>query len=262
MSNGPKGPRHRGTEAPRQQGARARALRLLCLSVPLCLGASVPRLSAQVGHDPQQSPFQDITTKATLTPFISEFFGNKAHAGVGAQSGLAVGARFAVNLSGPLSLWVTGSYINSQRNVVDPSKSAATRVSGPIPYHLVSADLGVSLNLTGLKTWHGLAPYIGASFGIVAPTTTVTDPGGFTANANITFVPTIGTHVRFSRTVSLTIEARDYLMRYEWPLQYFFPTDGNGTAITPPVLDPKTEKDKQMTHNFSFSVGLSYHFNF
>src|SRR5579859_1146394 len=60
------------------------------------------RLPAQVGHDPDQSPFQDVTTRQTITTFVSEFFGNRAHAGVGSQAGPAIGARFTTALSGPL----------------------------------------------------------------------------------------------------------------------------------------------------------------
>ena len=221
------------------------------------------RLSAQVGHDPQHSPFQDVTTHQTFTPFISQFFGNRAQAGVGAQAGLAVGGRFATALSGPLELWATFAVINSRRNVIDPSLPDSTRVSGPIDYRLVSADLGIALNVTGQKTWHGLSPYVGIAFGVVAPTSTVTDTSGYQANSNITFVPTIGTRVRIGRILSLTVEARDNLMRYEWPCSFFGPTIVcASTTKAPAVLDPNTERDAQMTHNFTLTAGLSFHFNF
>jgi len=246
-------PRHRGTDTP---GRAA-----LWLLVPLCLGASVPRLSAQVGHDPEHSPFQDVTTHQTITPFVSEFFGNRGDAGVGSQAGPAIGARFTQTLSDPLELWVTLAMISSKRNVIDPSLPAATRMTGPIDQKLVSADLGIALRLTGARTFHGLEPYFGLAFGIIAPTKTVTDPGGFSANSNITFAPTIGTRARIGRFVSLTLEARDNLIRYEWPSAYFFPTDSNGVPITPPVLDPVSEKDTQMTHNFTLTAGLTFHFN-
>ena len=234
---------------------RLTALFLLLVILPPC------RLTAQVGHDPQHSPFRDVTTRQALTPFISQFFGNRAKAGVGAQAALAVGGRFATALSGPLDLWITFAWINSRRNVIDPSKPVASRVSGPVDYRLVSFDAGLGLNLTGAKTWHALAPYAGVAFGIVSPTNLVTDPGGYRAGSNFTFVPTLGTRAMIGRSVSLTVEARDNFLRYEWPLQYFYPTDSNGKSL-PPVLDPSTEKDKQMTHNFTLSVGLSYRFNF
>ncbi|MFI5206461.1 MAG: hypothetical protein ACHQU8_01895 [Gemmatimonadales bacterium] len=219
------------------------------------------RLSAQVGHDPEHSPFQDVTTHQTITPFVSEFFGNRANAGVGSQAGPEIGARFTQSLSNALELWVTFAEISSKRNVIDPSQPAATRMTGPIDLKLVSADLGLALRLTGARSFHGLEPYVGVAFGIVAPTKTVTDPGGFSPNSHLTFVPTIGTRARIGRSISLTIEARDNTIQYSWPSTYFFPTDANGVPITPPVLDPNSEKDTQMTHNFTLTAGLTFHFN-
>ncbi len=218
-------------------------------------------LRAQVGHDPAHSPFQDVTTRQTFTPFVGQFFGNRANAGVGAQAGPALGGRFSTALSGALELWATLSVINSRRNVIDPSQPTATRTTGPVDYRLVAGDIGIALKLTGSKTYHGFAPYVGAAFGVVTPTSSLTDPSGYRAGSNITFVPTIGTQLRIARAASLTVEARDYLMRYEWPASYFGPAF-SGTAVLPAVLDPSTEKDKQMTHNFVLSAGLSLHFNF
>ena len=245
--------------ARRRSGTGARVVRMLL--VPLCLGAAVPRLSAQVGYEPQQSPFRDINTRQTFTPFISEFFGNRGHAGVGAQSALAIGGRFTTALSGPLELWATLAVINSKRDVIDPSLPDSTRVSGPVDYRLISADLGLALRLTGARSFHGLEPYIGVAFGVVAPSATVTDPGGFSASSHLTFVPTIGTRARLGKVLSLTLEARDNLVKYEWPSCYFGPAYCT-TAVAPAVLDATTEKDTQMTHNFSLTAGLSFHFNF
>jgi hypothetical protein len=203
-----------------------------------------------------------VNTKQTLTPFVSRFLGNTGHAGVGAQSALGIGGRFATRLTGSLEFWVTAAYIRSQRSIVDPSQPAATRVTGPVDFPLVSADLSLALNVTGPKTWHGLAPYVGLGLGLVAPTASAIDPGGFKAESHLSFVPTIGTRMRIGRSTSLTLEARDNLIRYSWPLQYFFPTDAAGNPLTPPVLDPATEKSTQVTHNFTLTAGLSYHFNF
>src|SRR2546422_7691149 len=91
----------------------AQIARVGVLAVRLCAGAAVPAvLEAQVGHDPQHSPFQDVTTHQTFTTLVSQFLGNRAHAGVGAQGGLSVGGRFSTALSGPLELWATFAMIN------------------------------------------------------------------------------------------------------------------------------------------------------
>jgi hypothetical protein len=232
----------------------AAALLLLVAVLPV-------RLRAQVGYDPAHSPFQEVTTRQTFTPLVGQFFGNRANAGVGAQAGPAIGGRFTTALSGALELWATLSVINSRRSVIDPTQPESTRTTGPVDYRLVAGDIGIALKLTGSKTYHGFAPYVGAAFGVVAPTSSQTDASGYKASSHIVFVPTIGTQLRIGRVASLTVEARDYLMRYEWPASYFGPAF-SGTAVLPPVLDPATETDKQMSHNFVLSAGLSLHFNF
>ncbi len=242
----------------RARGLLARGAVLAALSVAMV----TPRLAAQVGYDPAHSPFEDVGTHQAVTTFVSAFLGNRGHAGTGLQSGLAVGGRFATALSGTIELWGTVASISSKRAVLDPSLPESTRVTGTQDLRLVSADLGIALRLTGNKTWHGLAPYVGVAFGVVSPTSEQTDPGGFRVSSNITMVPTIGTRARIGRLLWLTVEARDNLIRYEWPSKYFFPTDANGNLITPPVLNPATEKDTQTTHNFTLTAGLSLHFNF
>ena len=228
----------------------------------LGLGTLAPRLAAQVGYDPAHSPFEDVGTRQSFTTFVSEFLGNRGHAGTGLQSGLAVGGRFTTALSGTIELWGTVASISSKRAVLDPSLPDSTRVTGTQDLRLVSADLGIALRLTGNKTWHGLSPYVGLAFGVVSPTSEQTDPGGYRVGSNITMAPTLGTRARIGRFLSITVEARDNLIRYEWPSKYFFPTDVNGNLISPPVLNPATEKDTQTTHNFTLTAGLSLHFNF
>jgi hypothetical protein len=145
--------------------------------------------------------------------------------------------------------------------VVDPTKPDSVRRSGPIAYGLIAADIGLSLTLTGPKTWHGMAPYVGFGFGVVTPTSARTDPGGYRAGTNFSIVPVIGVNVLLSRKLGLQFEARDNTMRYEWPLAYFDPRDSSNNPLPPPVI-PNGEKDRQMTHNFTLSAGVTYHFTF
>jgi hypothetical protein len=233
------------------------------MTVGLALLAILPtcQLAAQVGHDPARSPFRDIATRQSIAFWGGTFSGDRAVAGVGAQSGPMFGFRLRTALSGPIDLMVSSSYVQSKRNVIDAAKPESTRVSGPSDYNLVITDIAVGLTLTGLKTWHGLAPYVAFGVGLVTPTHTVIDPGGYKAGSGFTFAPTIGVRLRVSRSLMLQVEARDNTIRYEWPNRYFFPIDANGNDIVPPVL-PTTERNKQLTHNLSLTAGLSYNFNF
>ena len=222
------------------------------------------RLSAQVGHDPVHSPFRDIIGRQELAFMIGHFGGNTAKSGTGAQSSSSLGIRYRNRLSGPLDFLLRANYIPSQRLVLDPTKPDSVRNLGVVNSGIIEADLGLSLTLTGAKTWHGLAPWLGIGIGVTMPTQGRTDPGGFKNTVSFTFAPAVGTSLMISRQLGLQLELRDNTIRYEWPLAYFQARDHNGnvTGSGAWVLDPAKDRDKQLTHNFTLSAGLSYHFNF
>lgn len=232
------------------------------VAVLLCALTGLPAaLHAQVGYEPSTSPFRDINTKQSLGLVVGHFSGNTAAAGTGAQSAMSFGLRFRTRLSGPLDLTVNATRIASERLLIDPTRPDSVRRRGNVDFPLLALDVGLSLGLTGPKTWHGLAPWIGISMGMMAATSPKTDPGGFKAGSGFTISPAIGTSLRLSPRLALEFEARDNTIRYEWPLAYFDPRDSQNTSLPPPVLD-LSHRDKQLTHNFTLSAGLSYHFNF
>ncbi len=216
-------------------------------------------LFAQVGYAPDQSPFHDITTAQALVLMYGHFTGAAANAPVGARPGSFAGLRLETRLAGPLDLWATFGEAFSSRYQVFPGDTV-NRVRGPINQTLIAADLSLILNLTGPKRWHAFAPYVGGGFGIVQGPSGQTDPGGFRVGTNFVFVPTIGTRIFLSKSLGIELEGRDYWVRYEWPLAYYEPTDSTNHPVAP-VL-PLTLSSRQITHNATFTVGLSYLFNF
>jgi opacity protein-like surface antigen len=225
------------------------------------LAAAAAPLTAQVGFDPGRSPFHDLTTRQAFTLSAGYFGGNQANAGVGWRSGTLFGGRLDTRLGGPFDLYVSVGFAGSGRFRINTSLDTATRKTGPFPRTLVLADLGIILNVTGAKTWHRLAPYVGFGVGEVLPTKSETDVGGYNAGTNFSMIPILGTRAFVTRSLSLRVEVRDYFFRYEWPLRYFDPLDNNGNPISPPVLSLDL-KDKQWTHNFTLTVGIAYGFNF
>lgn len=235
---------------------------LLVLLVLWGLAVQPSSSQAQVGHDPARSPFRDIGTRQSIGFLFGSFGGNTAIPGAGARPGSAFGARLKSRLSGPLDLMVSVSYINSSRIIVDPTRPDSTRRSGPVKANLISADLGLTLALTGTKTWHGLAPWIGFGIGVVTPVEPRTDPGGYRTATNFSLVPKAGVRLRLSDQLGLDVELRDNTMRYEWPSLYFDPRDASNVQLPPPILQTGRDKNRQLTHNFTLSAGVSYHFNF
>jgi len=218
-------------------------------------------LAAQVGHPPGTSPFHDLTMRQTLSFSLGRFGGNTAVAGVGWRAATLYAGRLDTRLSGPLDFTATLGVAASSRLKIDTEADSATRVSGPVDRTLLLADIGLTLNLTGAKTWHGIAPYVGLGAGWMTPTKTEKDPGGYNAGPNFTFVPLLGTRVFFGRTLAARLEVRDYIWRYEWPARYYLPLDRNLREITPHVLADDV-KPRQWVHNVALTIGVVYAFNF
>ena len=243
----------------RDSGPRGAAGRVAVTAALAALAAAAP-LAAQVGKPPGQSPFHDLTVRQALTLSVGRFSGNAAAAGVGWRAGGLTAVRLDTRLAGPLDFYASIGFVGSSRYKIDTEQDTLTRKTGPFKKTLFLTDVGVVLNVTGAKTWHGVAPYVGFGAGWMLPSATETDPGGYNAGTNFTLVPSLGTRVFVTRSLAARIEVRDYFFRYEWPLRYFFPIDRNGGAL-PAVLSSDL-KDKQWTHNIALTVGLVYGFNF
>jgi len=237
-------------DAPTRGSTDARSWLGPALALCLWAGASVRPLAAQqVGVAPEHSPFADILTHESITFFAGRFAGNANDAGTGARPGLMLGARFQVRLSSALDAWLTLGEVSTSRLRIDAGGDTA-KAMGNLTVKLLAADLDLALNLTGDKTWHGLAPYVALGAGIAWPSTKVVDPGGYE----------LGTRYFLSRNLSLRFEARDYYYRYSFPLFYFdrpYAPHTNGD----PVL-PANGPDRVWYNNVTFWVGVSYGFNF
>jgi len=255
-------------DAVRGRAARAAAGWTLAALAAL-LGVAAPRPAAAqvVGNPPESSPYRDILYHESFTLFGGRFAGNAGDAGVGALPGAAFGGRLAVRLSGPVEFWATLGEAASRRHVIIADTSVTHTDSarrGPdIRMPLVLADLALVLNVTGDKSWHRLAPYVGLGLGFVTPTRNVTDPGGYQVGFNFALVPTIGTRLFVSDALAVRLEVRDYYFRYSYPLAYF-DTLNLHYAGPPPrssVL-PLGGTDRRWANHLTLWVGAAYGFSF
>jgi hypothetical protein len=232
------------------------------LALALLPGLPAALVAQQVGTAPERSPFQDILTKQGFTVFAGRFAGNANAAHTGARPGFILGGRLDVRVSGAMTVsatvgevWTSRLQINAGGTVSDTAHDM-----GNLDVRLVSADLGLQLNLTGDKTWHRLAPYVALGAGLTTPTSNVVDPGGFALGTDFTVVPSIGTRFFISRNFALRLEARSYYYRYTFPLAYF-DRPYAGHANYAPVL-AQTVGDREWYQNFTVWVGLTYGFVF
>jgi len=124
-------------------------------------------LRAQVGHDPESSPYRDLEYRQEFTAYGGYARAKVDAAGVTPQSAAITGLRYELFLGGPVSLTSDLSSMFSDRTVLDPTKPRAQRVVGTETATVYGLDLGMALGLTGRKSWHSLVPQVRAGVGVV-----------------------------------------------------------------------------------------------
>jgi hypothetical protein len=124
-------------------------------------------LRAQVGHDPESSPYRDLEYRQEFTPYGGWARARVDAAGVTPRSAAIAGLRHELYLAGPVSLTGDFSTMFSERTIIDPAKPRATRVVGMEKSPVYGVDLGIALGLTGRKSWHHLVPQIRSGAGVL-----------------------------------------------------------------------------------------------
>lgn len=226
------------------------------VGVAVLLTALPPdRLTAQVGHDPARSPFRDIGKGAGPQLAVGYLSGERGRVGVGPSDGVTLSARYELPLGGATRFVAGLSYARTSRFVVDPLKDSLSRTFGPVDQDLVLVDVGLQLLLTGGKTWHGLAPYLGASVGMAFGAGSPVDSSGYNFGSKFTLAPGAGVRWYPARRVRVQADARALLFRLKYPLSFKEPSPADGSRVL-----PLTAPDTDWTAHSWISVGLGWTF--
>lgn len=220
------------------------------------------RLSAQVGHDPARSPYRDILGRQGVTLKVAHLGGSRGRYGVGVAGGTSVAATFDVWLSNALRANFSLSHSAGTRFVLDSitEDTVGTEVDtvqhrgGPYDVGFLLADAQLTLSLTGAKTWHGLAPYVGFGLGLAFGTGSAPDSTGYTFGQKLTLTPTVGTRLHLGRHVTAVAELRDVIFSLRYPLVW---RDPRPAGI--PFLGP-ADRDRERTHHPLFTLGVGWTF--
>ena len=185
--------------------------------------------------------------------------GSHGSAKLGPAGGALYGARLETILSGPSDGFFELMLGRPQRYVVDPTAAAAVRESGPVTEGLVMANVGLTILLTGGKTWHGLSPYLGGSMGLGFARTPAADSvSGFRFNAKFITGPHVGFRLYVAPTLSFRAEGRLLFWQLKYPSVYFSPPAG--APLDPPVLDPNSYSSSEWTTHPVLTLGLGLAF--
>ncbi len=199
----------------------SRMPRLLTSTVILLVLAAP--LAAQVGHAPNASPYRDIPRGRTVTLLVGDVGGNGGSIGVGPHHGQSYGVRFDARLGAPLQIGLTVARAELERLVVSAADSVSNRVDGPVKQSLTMVELGLQLNITGRKSWHRLAPFIGGAAGYADGSglpAGVKDSSGYKFGGKLYFAAGGGLRVVISNALQLRLEARQLFWKLKYPLSY------------------------------------------
>jgi hypothetical protein len=231
-------------------------LALLSLAAPL---------AAQVGHAPNASPYRDIPRGRSITLLIGDVGGKGGSIGVGPHHGQTYGARFDVRLGAPIQFGITVARGELERLVVSAADSVKNRVDGPVKQTLTMLELGLQLNITGRKSWHRLAPFIGGSAGYVDGSglpATVKDSSGYKFGGKLYFTAGGGMRVFISSALQLRLEARLLYWKLKYPLAYL--ADPAAQPSGDPANHPNSvlpgSKQDEWSASRELRAGLSYSF--
>lgn len=184
---------------------------------------------AQVGHDPTRTPYADVTTRQTLTAYSGRFRALRDPAGVAPQSGPLAGIRYDLRLGGPAHLTARLQSIFTERNVIDPTKPLASRLIGTRGVTLTSADLGLTLALTGAKSYRRMIPTVSFGAGVISDFTGA-DTAGYQFGTKFAFTSGLGLRYLTKSRWSAHGELTGLMYSLSYPPSYF-ERASDGTAV-------------------------------
>ena len=202
--------------------------------------------TAQVGHPPASSPYHDLAKGSSFTFTGGRLLGNGGRAGVGPRDGYTFGVRFDLHASRPLAFGLGLERGNLQRVIVDPTQPVGQRNSGPVDQNVTFVEAVFTLNLTGGKTWHGFAPFIGLVGGAAFGTRTPADTSGYNFGTKGFFAPAAGFRLFLGDRLHIRGEVRGNFWKLSYPTSF-------RTGSDPVTLDAK---EWNLSPWFAVGMGL------
>ena len=217
-------------------------------------------LEAQVGYDQARSPYHDVPWQQGLTFVAGWYHATTDPAGVAPRSAPMYGVRYDLQLAGPAQLTVRSAATMSKRQLLDPRQPKATRLLGVVDAPLLFTDVGLTINLTGQRSWYGLVPLVQFGAGIASDLKPASDIGNykFGGTSGTTFALSFGGGARYVPGGRLNRwevrgDVTDYLFAIKYPGSYI------STPSTPSVLK-MSASNSSWRHNAGLTLGLSYRF--
>ena len=196
-------------------------MRRVSLLVVVLVAIGSP-LAAQV----VPSPYRFLEKVHTLGLNAGYVFTDRGNFDTGPHSAPLVELQYRGRFAGPLSGVFGVSYLPSKRTVYASAPASGIAPIGDVDAHLLQAQAGLEFTITGARTWNSLAPFLGATGGLITdisgrsdlekdaslPETQLIDFGpSFAVSASA------GTDWFLTERLSIRAAARAHLWRFETP---------------------------------------------
>ena len=112
------------------------------------------------------SPYRFVDTRQEIALFVGTSSVSTGRFGFGPGGGMSAGARWGIDLSGPLGFEVATGVISGTRDIINPAKVVGDLKIGEADQRVATADARLRLTLTGDRTWHGFQPIFFTGGGI------------------------------------------------------------------------------------------------
>lgn len=227
------------------------------LRMPLLTGAALLVLGPSVSSAQEvPSPYRFLERGQEAHLFAGLYDGDRGRFGFGPGSGTLYGARYSVSVSGPLAVEAVASYVDADREVVNPRAPGGPEVIAEAPGDLLFIDARLRLSLTGRRTWYRMMPYLFAGGGLGFGVSGITEAdraleAGDRYEFGTEFEANIGGGVRFhlDERLALRLDGTLMLFRIDVPPGY-----------RDPELDFEAVPESEWTNNRGLTLGLSYLF--
>lgn len=229
---------------------RLRAVLLCSMLAPLVAPAAP--LAAQVGHNPAHSPYHDIAKGSSITFTGGYFGGSGGSVGVGPNSAWTFGGRWDFRAGGAVSFGAGVDYGKFERLLIDPFLAPDQRNQGTVNQNVTIAQLHLTLNLTGGKSWNRLAPFVALSGGFAFAQRVPADTSGFNFGNRFMFAPNAGVRLFLTDRMHLRGQVSGVFWKIPYPVSFRV---ANPAGL--PVLLDGRQSEWVVSPWFQFGLGYT-----
>ena len=229
---------------------RSRLLALLALLAPVTL-------SAQVGADPGHSPYHDILRGNGWTVSMGQLGGDGGPLRLSPNSGRTYGVRYDIRLSGLVQGFAEMGYLAGERMLLNPDDSLVNRYSGPVDAPVWTPQIGLQINLSGAKTWHGVAPFVAFGLGAAVGEKTAQDTTLYQFGTKLLFQPSVGVRYYLGERIHVRLEGSMYFWKMKYPADWLNHPANELTADAP-VTTTSGLSDWMHTPALRLGIGVAF----